>query len=466
MNRHTRSIQRGQRGATLILSIMFIAIFSALAVSMATLSGSNVQIAENQRRAGATRACAESGLEVTRYWMSQVAISGTTSADQRFNEVATSLQTALLDAGVTNFNPVCTASTITISNVSLDAVRGQTFSALLTKVDNDNIQLDVTGHYGPIEKTIRTNYMFGTRANTVFDFGVASKGPVSLTGNVELEGVTIDVESNAYIESENSILALSIIGNSHIAGKVKIVNPLADVYLKGGQAGIGGVTGAAATLEPYTTKGVAAAEFPEMVPAQFAELVTLTPMDPNTDTTADATLENIIVPANLNPTFSGHATLKGLIWIETPNVVTFTGGADVTAIIIGDGDPDDDSATNRIDFKGNVDGEDIAGLPEGERQFDGLRDVAGTFVLAPGFHVSFGGSFDALCGAIAANGIEFYGNAGGTIEGSIINYSEHEMTLSGNTDLYFNRSGLDEVPAGFVPEIILQYDGSSYCEVI
>ena len=38
--------------------------------------------------------------------------------------------------------------------------------------------------------TIRSAYAFGTRANNVFDFGVASRGPVSLSGNVELEGVT------------------------------------------------------------------------------------------------------------------------------------------------------------------------------------------------------------------------------------------------------------------------------------
>jgi len=259
---------------------------------------------------------------------------------------------------------------------------------------------------------------------------------------------------------------LSITGNSHIAGHVKIVNSLAYVVLQGGHAGIGGATGDEATQEPYTTIGAPPAEFPEMVPAEFSGLVSLTEMDPDTDTSADATLENAIIPANLNPTFSGHATLRGLIWIETPNVVTFTGGTDVTAIIVGNGDSGDDSATNKLDFKGNVSGADIATLPAEETQFDGLRDSTETFIIAPGFHVSFGGSFDALCGAIAANGIEFYGNAGGEIKGSLINYSDHVMTLSGNSDLYFNRSGLDEVPAGFVPEIILEYDGSSYTEVI
>jgi hypothetical protein len=39
------------------------------------------------------------------------------------------------------------------------------------------------------------------------------------------------------------------------------------------------------------------------------------------------------------------------------------------------------------------------------------------------------------------------------------------MTLSGNTDLYFNRSGVTEVPAGFEPEIILTYVPDSYTEI-
>ena len=31
----------------------------------------------------------------------------------------------------------------------------------------------------------------------------------------------------------------------------------------------------------------------------------------------------------------------------------------------------------------------------------------------------------------------------------MINYADAPMTLSGNSDLYFNRSGITEVPAGF-----------------
>jgi len=55
---------------------------------------------------------------------------------------------------------------------------------------------------------------------------------------------------------------------------------------------------------------------------------------------------------------------------------------------------------------------------------------------------------------------------GGAFGGSIVNRSDVQMVLQGNTDLYFNRSGLDDVPAGLVPELVFQYDPSSCAEAV
>lgn len=457
-------LSRSRQGSALVLSLIFVVMFSAMAVALASMSGTNVQIAENQRKLDNTRGCAESGLEVLRYWMSRVEMSGTTASSQRFAHLATVLQNDLSAAGVTNIVPVCDGSTISISNVPLQSSNNQSFTAVFTKIDNDNVRLDVTGHYGPINRTIRTNYRFDRRAHNVFDYGVASKGPLSLSGNVELDGVNINVESNAYIESASSLLALSIIGNSQIAGHVKIVNPLACVYLQGGHAGIGGETGEAATLPPYTEIGVGATEFPEMNPALFYSYATNV-LSPTADLSHDATYENLRIPASTNPSFSGHATLRGIIYVETPNVVTFSGGVNIMGIIVSNGSSTDDSGTSQISFAGNVTSYPIDQLPH-ETKFQGLHTQTGTFMMTPGFRARFGGSFSSLSGAIAANGIEFHGNAGGTINGSILNYSNATMTLSGNSDLLFNRSGLAEVPAGFVPEIVMHYDPSAYSEVV
>ncbi len=452
-----------RRGAVLIVSMMFLLIFSALAFNIATLSGSNLQIADNQHKADCARACAESGLEVVRYWMGQVAVPGSTEPSLRFYEVANSIQSELASNDISNISTTFSGDGLTLPGVTLDSGEQQSFSAVLSPStsDPDLIQVEVTGTYGSVSRKITVNYRFSTRAHTVFDFGVATKGPLSLAGNILLDGATVEVDSDVYIESESSSLALSIIGNSQIAGDVSIVNPIATVDLQGGQAGIGGETGQAA-IDNHVDFGVPPSEFPEPTPSYFEPFVTSV-MDEDTDTSSDVTLENIRIPANMNPTFSGTATIRGVVFIETPNVVLFTGGADVTGIIVGDGDITDNSATNRISFTGNVSSHPLSELPQ-EEQFAEFRDETGTFVMAPGFHVSFGGGFDALCGAIAGNGIEFFGNAGGIIQGSVLNYSDEQMNLTGNSDLFFNRSGLTEAPAGFTPELILEYDPESYSE--
>jgi Tfp pilus assembly protein PilX len=452
-----------RQGSALLISMIFIIVFSALAVAMATLSGTNAQIADNQCKADGARTCAESGLQVVRYWISRVSIPGTTPTSQRFAQTANSLIHVLSSSGATNVTASYDGSRITIPPVTLNYTKQQSFSAVITQIDADTLQLDITGVYGPLSRTIRTNYKFGTRAHSVFDFGVASRGPLSLAGNIQLEGVNVSVEASAYIESQNSNLALSIIGNSQIAGDVSIVNPIANVFLQGGQAGIGGETGQAA-INNHVFRGVPPTEFPTPNPNHFRHYTTNI-IDSTTNTTANATFENVIIVAGTNPTFSGHVTLKGVVFVEAPNVVTFAGTADVIGIVVGDGDLADNSTTNRIIFQGAVNSQPVTNLPN-EAKFAGIKDETGTFAIAPGFELSFGGNFHTLNGAIASNGVKFFGNAGGTVNGSIINYSDETMTLTGNSDLYFNRSGTDHVPAGFVPEIVLQYDPSSYSEIV
>ena len=458
--RKSRHLKRS--GAVLIISMIILLVISTLALSTAALSGTNLQVAENQRKADRARACAESGLEIIRYWLNRVAIPGTTETDERLQEMADSLASELSADSITNITSSQSGSTIEIPTVTLNAANGEYFRATITQIDDETLQADVTGTYGSISRTIRVNYNFGTRASSVFNYGVATKGPLSLSGNIDLEGVNISVESNAYIESENSILALSIIGNSQIAGDVNIVNPIAVVKLQGGQAGIGGETGQDA-IDNHVTFDAPPTEFPLPYP-EFFEHYAVNTVDSSTDTSADATFENIRILAGTNPTFSGHVTIKGIVFVETPNVVTFTGTADLVAIVVGAGSLYDNSGTNQITFLGNVQSLPVSELPHTE-QFTGLHDEIGTFVMAPGFHVSLGGSFTTLSGAIAANGVEFFGNAGGVIQGSIINYSDEQMSLSGNNDLFFNRSGTDEVPAGFVPEIVLHYNPVSYSEI-
>ncbi len=451
----------------LIMAMIFLVVFSSLAVAMANFSNANLQVASNLMEANRASVCAESGLETIRYWMDKVAFSGTIDDDERLSYVASSLNEAFEDSGINSLQARDLSeygyNCIVIPYVVKDSSESEFFYGILNQPDTDTLRLYVVGFHDSISRVIQVDYAFGTRANTVFDYGVATKGPLSLQGNVLITGLNYAVESNAYIESLNNALALYIKGNSQIGGDVKIANPLGYVDLQGGQAGIGGDTGQDA-IDYHVTTGVPVTEWPEPDTSYYEGYVTST-MDANTDTSADVTLQNIRIPAGLNPHFSGNATIMGVVFIETPNVVTFTGNVDVTGIIVGDGDWTDDSGSNQIYITGNVSSDPVSDLPA-DAEFDGIREDEGVFMMAPGFAVSMGGSFSILNGAIAANGVTFFGSAGGTVEGSIINYSDTLMDLSGNTDLYLNRSGLDEVPAGFVPQIIMQYVSSSYSEIL
>ncbi len=453
--------RKSYKGAALIISMIFVLIFSALAVSMATMSGTNVQIAENQRKANCARACAQSGLEIIRLWSNQVSIPGDTPENQQFDLIADCFQSTV--TSISNITPNCDGSSITVPSVPLNSTNEQSFYASITPkptvADPNALQLNVTGTYGSLAKTISVNYDFGTREHTVFDFGVATRGPLHLSGNIELTGEKLTLDASVYIESEDDI-TLSIIGNSQIAGDVSITNssPAADIVdLQGGQASIGGETAPEAYDHVFT--GTPPAEFPVPDPGYFEHYVVEDINYPS----AETTFENVRIPANTNPTFSDNVTLRGIVFIEVPNIVTFAGNTTITGIIVGNGDLEDNSGTNQINFLGTVDSCPVTELPD-EPQFEEIRNDTGTFLMAPGFKVSFGGNFSTLSGAIAANGIEFFGDAGGTINGSVINYSDTPMTLSGNNDLCFNRSGTAQVPAGFVPEIVLQYNPTSYSE--
>ncbi len=463
-----RLVHLKHQGAVLIISMIFVLIFSTLAVSMATLSGTNTQLASNQHKVGCALASAESGLEVTRFWLSRIIIPSSTSRCNYFSTINSALQNDLSTNYISNVYTVCDGSTITIPSVTLGSAQGQSFHAVITPLptsyDPNVIHVDVTGVHGSITRTISVDYVFGPRPDTIFDYGVATKGSLSLAGNAEIEGPNnVSVDSDVYIASESSTLALTMKGNSAIGGSVKVGNPHATTDL-GSRASIGGETGEGALNNVFI--GADQPEFPTPDPGYFEQYVQNV-FDPATDTSTDLILENIRIPPDTNPTFSGNITLNGVIYIETPNVVTFSGGTTITGIIVGNGSEEDNSGTNQIIFRGSVDSSPVSSLPD-EPQFTDIKDETGTFIVAPGFSLSFGGNFNALAltGAIAGNGIEFFGNAGGSINGSIIDYSSGTMTVTGNSDVYFNPSSTTEIPSGFLTSIGLQYDPGSYVETM
>ena len=448
---------KAQNGLVLIICMILLCVFSILAVGLATMVDTGAQITQNHHKSNLAFAGAESGLETLRFWLDRI---GPVPANQRLSYVRTYLQN-LHDGGYSNLIPTFNGTDL-ITIPAVTVANGQTFSANIRKNGDDQLRLDVTGHNGPVSRTIRVNYDFKERGNTVFDFGVATKGPLQMVGNTTITGANINVEASVYIEALNDPTALSLTGKCEIAGNVSIVDPVAATSVSNASS-IGGDKGAAAMN--HIIQPVPPSEFPVPNPGLFEQYVGVGAEHIVTSgSNQNITLENVRIPAGVNPTFSGNVTIRGIVFIEQPNRVTFTGNTTVTGIIAGDGELSDNSGTNQVNILGTVVSYPVTDLPV-ESQFAQLRDEKGTFMITPGFSISFGGNFNTLNGTIAANGVEFFGNAGGTIQGSVINYSDTPMTLTGNSGLIFNRSGISEAPAGFTPELRLEYDPNSYSEV-
>jgi len=453
-----KNLRARRKAVALIAAIIFLAVFGAFAAAMVSMSGTNVHASSNQQKVGRAFTSAQSGLEIMRYIVNQVAISGKTADYQIVTALRTSMQSAFSELEVTGLTTSTDGLTINIPAVTLDSATNQSFVACITRVDTNTVDVDVTGMAGDVTRTVRVKYDLVKRSNNVFDFGVATKGPLSLQGNISVEGVTLASDADVYIESLANDTALEIIGKCAIEGDVKIVNPDAVPSLSP-QARIGGEGGSGAL--DHVEIGAPPTEWPEPDPSVFTSYATgpvIYPGDP-----LPAALTNAVIAPGVNPSFAGNVTISGVLYIQQPNIVDFGGNVNITGVIVCDGDVDNPLASNKLIFRGDVYSQSVETLPA-EPQFDGLRTKTGTFCLAPGFSISMGGSFGTINGAIAANGVEFFGNAGGTIAGSVINYSDTPMTLTGNSDIFFNRSGIsDEVP-GFVPYFILGYDTGSYEE--
>ncbi|MHC5089395.1 MAG: pilus assembly PilX N-terminal domain-containing protein, partial [Planctomycetota bacterium] len=76
--------RKKHRGIAMIVAMLFVMVFSALSVGMFSMSSGNAIVASNLHKANAARSSAESGLEIVRYYLSQVEIDGDVTEDQWF----------------------------------------------------------------------------------------------------------------------------------------------------------------------------------------------------------------------------------------------------------------------------------------------------------------------------------------------------------------------------------------------
>lgn len=281
-----------RKGSALVLSLILVMMLSALSMAMLTQSGVNVQVAVNQQQASRALTSAHSGLEIARYYMRNANIPVAVEPADRLETLAAHLQDTFEGAGITNISASYDAGTkrLYIPDVTLNEQTDQSFAATVTYGgDYDTLNLVVTGSSREFDRKVGVTYQISTIANPIFDFGIATKGPLHMRGNVDIEGFNEEIEGNVYIESFNSIVALDMTGKSSIAGDVTIANGAASVSVANSST-VHGESGSDAMA--YITIGEAPCDFPIPNPSEFESYIQHT-FDPAVDGTSNVTLTNV-----------------------------------------------------------------------------------------------------------------------------------------------------------------------------
>ncbi len=448
-----------RRAAALVASMIFVVIFSALAVSMATLSGANVQLASNHHSANAALTAAQSGQDVIRYWLSRQLISSSTPVSSYKSAIIKAVQSDLKDNSISN---IVLNDAGSIAAVTLDSKSKLSFDASF-QIDASQptiLRSRVTGHSGNMGRTITILYNIKPYEFPIFNFGLATKGPLNFPGNPTITAVNSAWEADMFVESNGNPVAVQVFGNTNFDGDVNIGNSSSSaVFVKDVQ--IAGDYGQTA-IDNHVNIGMDSPEFPPPDTDRFLKYATGGYLDPSADLTKAITLKNKIIKGGMNPVFQGTVTIEGILFIESPNKVTFGSNVDLRGIIVADGDVQNpDPGTRRIDILGNFASQPY---PSGS-EFDDIRSEIGSSLIAPGFYTTFSGNFSTLEGVIAVSGIYFSGNVNAQVKGSIINYSNSPTIIEGNATMNFDRQGSTKIPAGFDLYRELDYEPSSYSEI-
>ena len=215
---------RRQRGAALIISMIFVLVFSAVAMSLATLSGSNIQVASNQHKVNTALHAAQSGLECAKYLvgsavLGQTAVNRVTDAqaDQAWANLCQHVQNLALDG-----KPVPSASRFAdavgggdqIATPAMDCgVPNSDFAVRFYRYDADPrlVKTQCTGSDGPVSRCIAMD-MDITKDRGVLEYAIASRGRVWLTGDTTINGDLFSAWDRADISPYNMTSDSSVVG--------------------------------------------------------------------------------------------------------------------------------------------------------------------------------------------------------------------------------------------------------------
>jgi len=448
---------RARRGVVYVLAMILLTVFATLAVVFASSTDMNLRKSDNHQRAQAALLEAENGLNFMLLTLKNTRLPGSTT-QETFAVNATDALGLQLD-GTANLAGQTVSASGETSIVPTVATPGGQFNSVLSLLDTTCARLVVTGLSRDVSRRVSMDLDLVTRRPAVFDYGLASKGQIIVHGNAHIVGVNYPGEASVLSATQNASDAILVDGSVSISG---------DLYAAGDDAYVA-ITGnptIAGSKDPgiygdHIHIGAAVPDFPEVETTSLAPLA-VNVIDSSTTIPNGAVLNNVRIAAGTNPTFSNDVAFNGIVYIEAPNVVNFEAKVVVRGMVVTE-DSDEPLEDCQLRFAGRVEAYGVETLPD-TPEFADVRQQTGSFVVAPGFGVTFAGNFSAINGCIAADQLTFTGTAEGVVKGSVIGLEDVLTDVGGNVDIYVDRSSADQNPAGFVNSVGFAVVAGSYME--
>jgi hypothetical protein len=457
MNSQRRlGVDRGSRaGFAAVLALVLLAVFASLALVWVTAAGLSLRASSNYGDAAQARLAAEGGAAFILHELSALRLPGSTTASTFPANLCAKLGTAMNGtANLASQTVAVNGALVTVPQIVLPY--GQ-FASDLSWADPNRVRLTVTGRCGDACQRVRIFLDLVPRLPTAFDYGLASQGQITISGSAQIVGVN-DPSEASVLSATASTTAITLSGSATVSGDIHTTGNPSTIVISGSPS-VGGSTDPN-VIAQHVHFDVAQPTFPEVDIAPIAALATNTL---SSSTPSASSYSNIRIAANTNPTFGGSVVLNGVVYVEAPNVVTFAGHTTINGLIVTQ-DANLPISSCRLSFSGSAEAYGVEALPD-TPEFAAVKQQTGTFILAPGFAVTFSGNFGAVNGSIAADQLTFSGTAEGVVRGSVLGLSDLPTTVSGHVEICVDHAAADPHPAGFVLSYALVPIASTYTEL-
>jgi hypothetical protein len=441
-------------GAACVIAMMYVVLLSALSLGFFAATTMSAQVSGNEDRVFTARLAAESGMEFMRYQLAWSVIPAETHPTLLFEELYNQLKARLGATPNLGPNVVGLASgRISVPQGDENFIKlradGPEFRADITDLGQRRVRVKVIGRARNGAPGFATQMDFATawKPTKVFDYGLASRGPVTLANSARFYGTTNTSFGNMMLAHPTAGFPLTLDDFSAVSGAVAVTNASGTVRVRGSSTLVG--SNDPGVWAQYVKKPEPAPDFPQPFTSDFQSYAGNPAYNGTVITVPNQTyssfdLRNVLIKANTNPIFSGNIKVEGVIYVEAPNVVRFDSNVVVRGVIAVQDNPTGTPATNEIRFDGNAKLEGVEALPATADFPAELRSMTGSQILAPKFQVHFNGDFGTAAGSVIAGQLFFDTGAVGTVKGSLVSLENGTVRFLGSAAI-----GIESRPQSF-----------------